>query len=65
VFVTHLYDLARSLNDRHAETAVFLRAERLADGRRSFRVAPAEPLSTSYGEDLYEQVFGVDAEAAR
>jgi DNA mismatch repair ATPase MutS len=65
VFVTHMYDLARSLHDRHAETAVFLRAERLADGRRSFRVAPAEPLSTSYGEDLYEQVFGVDAEAAR
>jgi hypothetical protein len=64
LFVTHLYDLARSLHDRHSETAVFLCAERRPDGHRTFRVLPAEPLSTSYGEDLYQQIFAADANQA-
>jgi hypothetical protein len=37
--------------------AIFLFAERLPDGTRSFRVIEGEPLQTSYGEDLYEAVF--------
>jgi hypothetical protein len=37
----------------------FLRAEREADGRRTFKLVEGEPLQTSYGEDLYNSIFGV------
>jgi hypothetical protein len=42
--------------------ALFLRAERLADGTRTFRVVRGEPLETSYGEDGYREIFAVEAE---
>jgi len=58
VYVTHLYDLAESCYARNAGQALFLRAQRLPDGQRTFRLPPGEPLPTSYGEDLYRQVFG-------
>lgn len=57
-FVTHLYEFARKLFDRRLQGALFLRAERLADGTRTFKLAPGEPLETSYGEDLYREMFG-------
>jgi len=64
VFVTHMYDLAGRYYAEHDPAALFLRAERRADGQRTFRVPPGEPLPTSYGEDLYQQVFGTaDTEA--
>jgi hypothetical protein len=37
---------------------LFLRAERGSDGSRPFRITEAEPLPTSYSEDLYRQTFG-------
>ena len=58
IFVTHLYDLAERWYASHDRAALFLRAEREPDGRRTFRVPPGEPLPTSYGQDLYQQVFG-------
>lgn len=58
VFVTHLYDLAHSLHRTGDPTALFLRAEREADSRRTFRLTEGEPLPTSYGPDLYQQIFG-------
>jgi hypothetical protein len=61
-FVTHLYDFAHSLFDRKIEQALFLRAERLADGTRTFRLVEGEPLETSYGEDLYARIFAVGTE---
>ena len=64
VFVTHMYDLAGRYYAEHDPAALFLRAERRADGQRTFRVPPGEPQPTSYGEDLYQQVFGTaDTEA--
>lgn len=59
-YVTHLYEFARSFYDRKTENAIFLRAERQADGTRTFKIKEGEPLQTSYGEDLYHQVFGSD-----
>lgn len=56
-FVTHLFDLADSLHRQQLETALFLRAERHADGRRTFRLSEGEPLPTSYGEDSYRRIF--------
>ena len=57
-FVTHLYDLAHSFHARRLDTALFLRAEREPDGRRTFKLLEGEPLPTSYGEDSYRRIFG-------
>jgi MutS domain V len=57
-FVTHLFDLAHSLERQALETVLFLRAERLSDGTRTFRVVPGEPEPTSHGADSYTRVFG-------
>jgi len=56
-FVTHLYEFARGFFDGKLSDAIFLRAERKADGTRTFRLLEGEPLETSYGEDLYREVF--------
>lgn len=57
-FVTHLYDLAHGLVTTRPPGALFLRPQRLADGGRTFKVVPGDPLPTSHGQDLYEKVFG-------
>lgn len=59
IFVTHLYDFAHGIYAARGEGTLFLRANREADGSRTFRLVEAEPLETSYGEDLYRDVFGV------
>ena len=58
VFVTHMFDLAHSFYEQKRETALFLRAERGADGERPFRLSEGKPLPTSYGEDSYRKIFG-------
>ncbi|MGH3193631.1 MAG: MutS-related protein, partial [Streptosporangiaceae bacterium] len=57
-FVTHMYDLAHSFHAQQHGNALFLRAERQPDGRRTFRLTEGEPLPTSYGEDSYRRIFG-------
>ncbi len=57
-YVTHLFDLAEGFHCEKMDAALFLRAERLADGRRTFRLVEAEPLPTSHAEDLYRRIFG-------
>jgi len=59
-FVTHHYDFAHSLFERKTDQALFLRAERRDDGTRTFRLVEGEPLETSYGEDLYREIFPVE-----
>lgn len=58
LYVTHMYELAHHLYAKGDRSSLFLRAERLADGTRTFRVQPGEPLETSYGVDLYRKIFG-------
>lgn len=58
VYVTHMFDLAHGLFDARRNDALFLRAERLASGERTFRLVEGAPLPTSYGQDLYRKVFG-------
>jgi MutS domain V len=62
-FVTHLYEFARGFFDRQIDEAMFLRAERKADGTRTFRLVEGEPLDTSYGQDLYRQIFESDRQS--
>jgi hypothetical protein len=64
IYVTHMFDLAKSFYVTKMENALFLRAERLADGQRTFRLAAGEPLPTSYGEDLYRQTFDTASDTA-
>jgi len=63
LFVTHMFDLASSFYDQGLESALFLRAERGADGARPFTIGEGEPLPTSYGEDSYRKVFGKEIDA--
>lgn len=58
VYVTHMFDLAHGFYMEKENGALFLRAERLPDGSRSFRIVEGEPLPTSFGEDLYKRIFG-------
>jgi DNA mismatch repair ATPase MutS len=63
-FVTHLYDCAHGFYARHLPNALFLRADRQPDGRRTFKLIEGEPLQTSFGEDVYHRVFGTDMREA-
>ena len=63
--VTHLHELASGLHARPPAAALFLRAEREPDGRRTFRVIEGEPEPTSYGPDLYQRIFGAVPDPAR
>ena len=56
-FVTHQYEFAHSYYDKKIENTIFLRAERQADGTRTFKLIEGEPLQTSYGKDLYNRIF--------
>jgi DNA mismatch repair ATPase MutS len=60
-FVTHQYTFASGLHAQRLKNTLFLRAERESDGTRTLKLVVAEPLQTSYGEDLYNQIFGETA----
>ena len=59
-FVTHQYEFAHRFYDQKLGNAIFLRAERQADGTRTFKLVEGEPWQTSYGEDLYNRIFGTE-----
>jgi DNA mismatch repair ATPase MutS len=56
-YVTHLYHFAHRLHEKRLSNVCFLRAERQPDGTRTFKLIEAGPLQTSYGVDLYREVF--------
>lgn len=55
--VTHLYEFAHGLFDDKMINAIFLIANRMPDGTRTFKLIEGEPLRTSYGEDLYHRIL--------
>lgn len=57
-YVTHLYALAEDFFHNGRDGALFLRAERGDDGRRTYRIIPGEPLPTSFGEDIFRRLGG-------
>jgi hypothetical protein len=61
--VTHLYELADQLRREPVASTVFLRAERMPDGTRTFRMIPGDPLPTSHGVDSYRRIFESDGGA--
>jgi DNA mismatch repair ATPase MutS len=56
-FVTHQYEFAGGFSAQGLPNALFLRAEREADGARTFKIREGEPLRTSFGQDLYRRIF--------
>jgi len=56
-YVTHLYALSHGLARQRRSEHLFLRAQRDTDRRRTFRLEPGDPESTSYAADLFQQVF--------
>ncbi len=64
VLVTHMFELAESLRTGAERPAIFLRAERDENGRRDFRLVEGVPLTTSFGEDLYQKIFVDEAPKA-
>ncbi len=61
-FVTHLSAFAQGWHHAHRANVLFLRAERQADGTRTFKLIEGEPLNTSYGVDVYRQIFDGEKE---
>lgn len=57
-YVTHLYDLSSGFREQARDDVLFLRAERLEDGTRPFKLREASPLPTSFGADSYQRIFG-------
>lgn len=60
-FVSHMYHFAHGFFESNPHDALFLRAERKPDGTRTFKLVQGEPLETSYGEDLYREIFAAEA----
>ena len=63
-YVTHLYKFARALWEAKTHKATFLRAARESDGSRTYKLAVGEPLETSYGEDLYNEILAAKKQRA-
>lgn len=63
IVVTHLYDFASGLSQRQRATDLFLRAERLPDGSRTFQLESGAPTRTSHAMDIYGRIFGRDDES--
>lgn len=56
IMVTHLFEFTKAMFEKKLEHSIFLSAERLADGTRTFRIYEREPERTSYGLDLYNDI---------
>ncbi len=65
LFVTHLYQFAHDVFDKHDPGALFLRADRDSRGGRPFKLVEGGPLRTSFGLDLYTEVFEPTAPGVR
>jgi DNA mismatch repair ATPase MutS len=61
-FVTHMYEFAHSYYAKNLKSAIFLQAERKSSGKRTFRLKVSEPTQTSFGVDVYNEVFGFSTE---
>jgi hypothetical protein len=58
LLVTHLFDLSQRFRRETPDGVLFLRAERLSDGTRTFKIREGEAQPTSHGKDVYEDIFG-------
>ena len=57
IFVTHLTEFACRRAESPHSTDLFLRAERLPDGTRTFHLIPDSPEPGSHADDIFRKVF--------
>lgn len=57
IMVTHLFEFTKTVYDKNPEHAVFLSAERLDDGTRTYKILEMPPSQTSFGMDLYDEIM--------
>ncbi len=60
-FVSHQFAFTNAMYESGRDSTLFLRADRQEDGRRTYRLTVGKPLATSFGEDVYREVFLRDA----
>lgn len=60
VFVTHFFAFANAFYQENNPAFIFLRAERNKDGTRTYQILKGKPFPTSFGNDLFEQIFEKD-----
>ena len=60
VFVTHQFHFAQGICGESRPNALFLLAERRDDGMRTFKLKQGAPRETSFGSDLFVEIFGPD-----
>jgi DNA mismatch repair ATPase MutS len=65
VFVTHQFDFAYSMYEKDLPNALFLKAERLEDSKRTFKMIEGTPEARVHGEDLYRTMFSEPVQEAR
>ncbi len=53
--VTHLYDFAIAFPERH--DVEYMRAQRVTNAIRTFKVVHGKPEKTAFGEDIYKRIF--------
>jgi len=58
LYVTHLYDFTAGLAEQKPDGVMFLAAQRNADGTRPYTIAESLPERSSFGMDIYNEVFG-------
>ncbi len=57
ITVTHLLSFARKYYDEGHEDTEFLCAERMTDGKRTYKMISSVPELTSFGLDLYDHII--------
>ena len=60
IYVTHFYSVAKYLTAMKVPNTLFLSAMRNHDGTRPYIITEGLPSETSYGMDIYNEVFGND-----
>lgn len=63
-FVTHFFRLADGFAKKELDGILFATASRDGAGARTFRIKEARPERTSYGMDIYREVFGIGERAS-
>ena len=53
--VTHLINYAMTYSEN--QNTLCLRAERMPDGTRTFKLVVGKPLKTAFGEDIFQKIF--------
>ncbi|NLO48249.1 MAG: hypothetical protein GX111_08035 [Clostridiales bacterium] len=57
IYVTHFYSVSSELYEKKLPGAMFLAAKRNEDGSRPYMITTAAPSKTSFGLDIFREVF--------